>query len=214
MWDSTTRKGNCVERVDFDLEEYRALRSEIIQSMDDGNQIMAFGLAAVGLVLGAGLSSKDTLLGFLVLSFFLPVFTALVLSMWFAAQERIARASHYLSGVEARIKSVFRGEGSVSWEAWLRTPGPDGHSQHFWSTEQAGIGLFGVIIAFSILMGLAAGGSGVGAKLKGSVVAASVVISGTLILHVLRRFKNRKRWLSTHYDPGTWNHVHRSTPAP
>ena len=192
-----------MERVDFDLEEYRALRSEIIQSMDDGNQIVAFGLAAVGLVLGAGLSSKETLLGFLVLSFFLPIITALVLSMWFAAQERIARASHYLSGVETRIKAACRDEGSISWEAWLRSPRSDGQYQHFWSTQQAGIGLFVVIMASSILIGLVTGGSGVSARLKGLVVASSVVISGLLTLQVMRRYKNWKLWLITHYDPET-----------
>jgi hypothetical protein len=193
-----------VERIDFDLEEYRALRSEIIQSMDDGNQIMTFGLAAVGLVLGAGLIHKDTLLGFLVLGFFLPVLAALVLSMWFAAQERIARASHYLTGVEVRIKSTFLGERSVSWEAWLRAPKPGRRSEHFWSTEQAGIGLFGVIIVSSIVMGLAAGGTRVGATLKAFVTAASILISALMMLHIRRRFINWKRWLSTFYDPPTW----------
>ena len=109
--DSTAGRRNSVERIQFDLEEYRALRSEIIQSIDDGNKIIAFGLAAVGLVFGAGLRYKDDLLGFLVLGFFLPVLSALVLSMWFTAHERLARASHYLSGVEARIKSALNDRG-------------------------------------------------------------------------------------------------------
>ena len=192
-----------MERVEFDLEEYRALRAEIIQSMDDGNKIVAFGLAAVGLVLGAGLSYKDTLLGFLVLGFFLPILSALVLSMWFAAQERIARASHYLSGTEVRIKSVFGDIGSVSWEAWLRAGKPNGRTGHFWSTEQAGIGLFGIIIVSSILMGLISGGSYVDPRIKNLTMILSIIICGAVFLNVLRRYSNWKCWLSTFYDPET-----------
>lgn len=193
-----------MKRVEFDLEEYRALRAEVIQSMDDGNKIMAFGLAAVGLALGAGISHKETLLGVAVLGFFLPVLSALVLSLWFAAQERIARASHYLSGVEERLKSVIGDVEGVSWEAWLRVKKPNGRSQHFWSTEQAGIALFAIVILSSMLMGWAAGGNKVSAEMKALVISASDIICGVLILNVLRRYKNWKRWLSTHYDPEAW----------
>lgn len=192
-----------MERVEFDLEEYRALRAEIIQSMDDGNNIFAFGLAAVGLVLGAGLSYKDTFLGFLVLGFFLPILSALVLSMWFAALERIARASHYLSGAEVRIKSVFGDIGSVSWEAWLRARKPNGRTGHFWFTGQAGIGLFGIIIVSSILMGLNSGGSDVDQRIKNLTMILSIIICGAVFLNVLRRYSNWKYLLSTFYDPET-----------
>jgi hypothetical protein len=193
-----------MERVEFDLEEYRALRAEVIQSMDDGNKILAFGLAAIGLVVASGLNFKDSLLGLLVLGFFLPILSGLVLSLWFAAQERIARASYYLSGIEARIKAVFDDASAVSWEAWLRGRKPNGRSEHFWSTEHAGIGLFGVIITSSILMGLVAGGSSIGFKIKGLVLVLSLTICTALFINVLRRFKNWKRWLSTHYDPENW----------
>lgn len=192
-----------MERVEFDLEEYRALRAEIIQSMDDGNNIFAFCLGAVGLVLGAGLSYKDTFLGFLVLGLFLPILSALVLSMWFAAQERIARASHYLSGAEVRIKSVFGDIGSVSWEAWLRARKPNGRAGHFWFTGQAGIGLFGIIIVSSILMGLNSGGNDVDPRIKNLTIILSSIICGAVFLNVLRRYSNWKYLLSTSYEPET-----------
>ena len=86
-----------MERVEFDIDEYRTLCAKIIQSMDDGNKIIAFGLAAIGLVLGACLSHNNNFLGFWVLDFFLPVLSALVLSMWFAVQERTARVSYCIS---------------------------------------------------------------------------------------------------------------------
>lgn len=198
------KEETTVERVEFDLEEYRALRAEVIQSMDDGNKILAFGLAAIGLVLASGLNFKDSLLGFLVVGFFLPILSGLVLSLWFAAQERIARASNYLSGVEVRIKSAFGEVSGVSWEAWLRARKPNGQSEHFWSTEHAGIGLFGVIITSAILMGLFAGGCSTGLKVKCFALVVSFIICTVLFVNVLRRFKNWKRWLSTQYDPESW----------
>ena len=201
---ATINEVGKVKRVEFDLEEYRALRSEVIQSKDEGNKILAFGLAAVGIVLGAGLSNKDSQMGMIVLGFFLPVLSSLVLSLWFAAQERMARASHYLSGVEARIKSEFGDTEGVSWEAWLRARKPNRGSEHFWSTEKAGIALFVVIIASSILMGLTVGGSNLNWIIKGLVIGASIIICGALIINVFRRYKRWKLWLSTHYDPEVW----------
>jgi hypothetical protein len=196
--DSTAGRRNSVERIEFDLEEYRALRSEIIQSIDDGNKIIAFGLAAIGLVFGAGLRYKDDLLGFLILGFFLPVLSALMLSMWFTAHERMARASHYLSGVEARIKSALNDAGSVSWEAWLRG------NPNSWPKEHAGIWLFGFIIACSIFMGLVAAGGNVDARTRALVIAVSFIICVGLFFNVCRRYKTFQRWLSKHYDPEKW----------
>jgi hypothetical protein len=193
-----------MRRVDFELEEYRALRAEIIQSMDDGNKIIAFGLTAVGLVLAAGLSSKGSVLSVLILGFILPVLSTLVLSMWFAAQERIARASHFLSGVEVRIKSSFDDVASVSWEAWLRAPKATRKTGHFWSTEQSGIALFGLITVSAILIGCIAGGNGVDSRITASAIIASILICGTVFMDVLRRYGNWQRWLSTYYDPALW----------
>ena len=194
-----------MERVNFDLEEYRALRAEIIQSMDDGNQIMSFGLAAVGLSLGAGLTSKDPTPAFIVLGFFLPVLAALVLSLWFAAQERVARASHYLTGVEARIKAACGNDQGESWEAWLRgrpLDSVDGRrGTHFWYTEQTGIGLFGVIISSSFITALSLPPGGVASTMRVSALTLSAMICCALFINILYRFANWRRWLTTTYEP-------------
>jgi len=192
-----------MKRVEFDLEEYRALRAEIIQSMEDGNNIFAFGLAGVSLVLGAGLSYKDTLPGFLIFGLFLPILSVLVLSMWFAAHEKIARASHYLSGTEVRIKSEFGDIASVSWEAWLRTRKPNGRIGHFWSTEQAGIMLFQIIIVSSFLIGLFSGGDNVDLIIKTCTMIPSIIFCGAMLINVWHRYSNWKNWLCTFYYPET-----------
>ena len=75
--------------------------------------------------------------------------------------------------------------GSVSWEAWLRREKPNGKSQHSWPKEQAGIWLFGFIIACSILMGLVAAGSNVDARIRGLVIVVSAIICVFLIVNVI-----------------------------
>jgi hypothetical protein len=195
-----------MERVKFDFEEYRALRSEIIQSMDDGNKILSFGLASIGIVLAAGLKYKNEFLGFIVMVFFLPLLTALILSLWFAAQQRIARASYYLTGVEARIKAACNDSNSVSWEAWLRAKKPKTNkSEHFWSTEQAGIGLFIIIVSSSIFMGAFCSIGKFTLITKIFAISISVFFCGAIIFNVIFRYLKWKEWLSTHFDQKHWD---------
>ena len=193
-----------MKQVEFDIEEYRALRTEVIQSKDEGNKILAFGLAAIGLIVGAILSNKNTQMSVIVLVFFLPVLSSLVLSMWFAAQERMARASFYLTGVERRIKGSFDNEDGVSWEAWLRARNPQKDSEHFWHTETAGISLFIIIILCCFLMGLMIGSDCLGWKSKGVVISVSLIVCGYIIINILRRYKKWKFWLNNFYDPSQW----------
>lgn len=189
-----------VDSADFELEQYRALREEVLRSMEDGNQIMGFGLAAVGLVVSAGASVEDRLLAILIFGLLLPALSGLILSLWFAAQERLARASHFLTGVEARVKQALGTTGSVSWEEWLRAPGRSGKSQHFWSTEHAGIGLFALIIVCSLAFSLAIESPRAGLPVRVAMLALSGVIAAMLFWNIRCRYLNWKRWLSTSYD--------------
>lgn len=188
-----------MDSVDFELEQYRALRSEVLRTMEDGNQILAFGLAAVGIVLGVAVSVRSTFLGFLVFVAFLPILAALVMSVWFAAQERMARASHFLSGIEARIKEAI-GSNAVSWELWLRGVQSEKETEHFWWTELSAISLFGLIIVGSIVGSFATGGTEVGVATRLVVVGGSSVVCGSMLLHIGQRFSNWKRWLSSPFD--------------
>jgi hypothetical protein len=186
-----------VDDLLFELEQYRALRAEVIQSMDDGNTIMAFGLTAVGLLVNAAIMAKDTFFGFLVLAALLPLASALVLSLWFSAHERIARASHFLSGVEARLAAeTSRGP---SWEAWLRGSGPDYGTRHFWSTEQAGIALFALISFCSMGASFATGGEDTSVVAQIGVVVPSALGTALVLAQVRRRYRNWKRWLATSF---------------
>lgn len=213
---------HCITRADFDLEEYRALRAEIIQSMDDGNQVMSLGLASIGVVFGAAVSVKGTDVGFYVFVICLPVLSALVLSYWFAAQERIARASHYLSGVEGRLKAAVSDRQGVSWEAWLRLPPPaagrshrsrtDQWLQRSWNAELSGIVLFTLAMFGALATGWATSHHvAVSGLAKIGSLALSLTVCLLILLHVRSRYRDWRRWLRTEFDPSVWEAHARHT---
>jgi hypothetical protein len=195
-----------MEPIDFAMEEYRALRTEIIQSMNDGNQIMGFGLAAIGVVQGAVLTFRDTAFAFYALVLWLPALTSIVMSYWFAAQERIAKASHYLSGTEQRVKRHLGTPDAVSWEAWLRMQ-KTRHgvaSRSSWTAELSGMCLFWLIMFSSFIVGLTSAGADIRLLVRIAVIIASVAFNLWLIAHVLRRYANWSNWLHRQYDPQAW----------
>ena len=187
---------------DFELEQYRTLRAEVLRSMEDGNQIMSFGLAAIGIVLSAGIGAKNTLFGLTVFSLLVPTFSGLVLSMWFAAQERTARASYYLTGVESRIKKTLKLEDShTSWECWLRGSSKDGKvPKHFWYTENSAISMLTVLTIWPLYFSFSTGGNEVGLDIKICVVSIMTIFIVFFLLNLKQRFKQWKRWLSTIYN--------------
>lgn len=164
----------------FELEQYKALRGEILRAMEDANQIMSFGLASIGIVITAGLSVKDSLLGFFVFSAIIPALSGLVLSIWFAAHERISRASYFISGIEARLRSANPSFDGPTWDLWLRSPRKTkkGNSHHFWNTEFSGIGIFAFFMIGPLLLSLLVGGRSTGLHLKVSTfILASIALA-------------------------------------
>lgn len=192
---------------DFAMEEYRALRAEIIQSMNDGNQVMTFGLGTIGLVYSAVLSIENTPFDFYVLVLGLPSLTSLIMTYWFAAQERIAKASHYLSGTEHRVKTALGATADVSWEAWIRMQktrhGSPWRSR--WTAELSAICLFLLIAISSFLVGLGRTHGVIGVAQTWTIALFSIALNGALGAHVRRRYKNWAHWLRTSYDPNLWS---------
>ena len=199
---SEHRGDRNMDRFDFELQQYQALRSEIVRSMEDGNQIMGFGLAAIGLVLNAGFGVQGTLQGFIVFAVILPGMSSLVLSMWFSAQERTARASHFISGFESRLKATLCIEDDAMWETWLRSESTSRTSNrsathHFWHTESGGIGLLCLLIFFSLVFSLKAGGTEVHAALKYTTVCVTLTYVVLFLCTMTQRYKNWRKWLLT-----------------
>jgi hypothetical protein len=188
-----------MDAQDLDLEQYRSLRAEIIRAMEDGNQIMGFGLAAIGFIMTAGLNVRETTLGFFMFSVMVPALSSLVLSMWFAAQERIARASYFITGIERRLKDSLNIHNVPTWDLWLRTPSKARKSKsqhHFWNTEFSGIGIFAFLMFGPLSLSPLLGGGYVSPRIRmlTIILSAGAILAYFFWLRI--RVHRWRGWLS------------------
>jgi hypothetical protein len=198
-----------VTSSDFEIEQYRALRAEILRAMEDGNQVMSFGIAAIGFVFSAGIGVRESVLGFIVLAGLVPGLGMLVLSMWFGAHERVARASFYLTGVEARLKRAAN-MSSPSWECWLRgSPSTKaGSANHFWNTELSGTAILFFLVLGPLYSSFFVGGASVDLEQRALVVGSVSLAIFAFWLKFKGRLTRWRSWLTASFeDP-------RSDPEP
>ncbi len=186
-----------VTQQSFDLEQYRALRAEVLRSVEDGNQILAFGLTAIGAAVTAGYATSEALAGFAIFSVVVPVLSQLVLSMWFAAQERIARASHFLTGVEERLRAAMGVPEAqfVGWEKWLRSPNATKKTRHLWAPEYSGIALFLFVSAASLVYPQVSLETPCDVAVRVAWGVAGLVGSALIVRGLPSRVKNWRLWL-------------------
>jgi hypothetical protein len=183
---------------DLDLEQYRALRGEILRVMEDGNQVMSFGLAAIGIVISAGFTAKDTQVGFILFAGIVPLLSALVLSMWFASYERLSRASYFITGIEERLKRSINRAELLTWDTWLRMPSKKSRSQHhFWSTENSGVLLFAFLFIASIGLSVFSGDDTVNNVWRYTIYSVDFVgfVAFSLLMRV--RMQRTKKWFTS-----------------
>ena len=181
---------------DLEIEQYRSLRAEIIRAMEDGNQVMTFGLGAIGIVMTAGIGAKGTPISFFIFAVIVPSFSSMVMSMWFAAQERIARASFFITGIESRLKESLNASIPL-WDSWLRTsPGKKkGSSQHFWNTEFSGIAIFAFLIFCPLLLSGTVSGVSVSSHVRILVEVTAGVAYAILFAWFRVRVRRWRNWL-------------------
>jgi hypothetical protein len=185
---------------DLDLEQYRALRGEILRAMEDGNQVMSFGLAAIGIVVSAGLTAKDTPVGFILFAAVIPLLSALVLSIWFASYERLSRASYFITGIEERLNKSIGNKGLLMWDSWLRTPSKKSKSQHhFWSTENSGVTLFACLFFASIALSIFAGSQTVDETWRYITYGVAIVGFVAFAWLMKSRMKRTKAWFTSNF---------------
>jgi hypothetical protein len=183
---------------DVELEQYRALRGEILRAMEDGNQVMSFGLAAIGLVISAGVTVKDTTVGFIIFATVVPLLSALVLSIWYASYERLGRASYFITGIEQRLKQIASIGNFPTWDSWLRTPSRRSSAQHhFWSTETSGVALFACLFLASLAMSIFAGIETISLVWRVITNSLGVIVFLTFGFLMKTRIKRSKNWLSS-----------------
>jgi hypothetical protein len=188
----------------LELEQYRSLRNEVLRGTEDGNQVISYGLAAIGIILTAAVTQEGKLVGFLLFAVLVPGLSSLVLSLWFGTLERIARASFFITGIESRLTRAVGAPILPMWDSWLRSkdPATDRSNRHFWTTEYSGIALFVFLVIGPLLVSLQTGGTTLRLRSKIIIVALAACAELVYVWWMRMRLRNWRRWLSTVFTPG------------
>lgn len=109
------------------LEEYKALRAEIILCLDRRVTIVSLGFAAVGVLLAAGVSllsrEKDNWLSSsLIIGIGVTLTAFYVFDVWMVETQRLARASAHNYYLEEKLKKLYPGDVMpIEWEHRIRS---------------------------------------------------------------------------------------------
>jgi hypothetical protein len=108
------------------LEEYKALRAEIILSLEGRVSIVSLGFAAIGALLAGGVAAltRDKpywLASALIIGIGVTLTSIYVLDVWTAETRRLLRASNHNCYLENKINDLFPGNVKpLEWEHRLR----------------------------------------------------------------------------------------------
>ncbi|MEA2478064.1 MAG: hypothetical protein QOC87_2263, partial [Actinomycetota bacterium] len=122
----------------YRAREYEAVHAERRASMTRRSQILALGIAGVGVLLGgaavgSGLAgSRSILVG--VFCFGAPFLLQMIVSAWLEESIRGVRSQDYLVALEAAINEHL-GHQSVGFETWLRRPHSKLELPYRWVTD-------------------------------------------------------------------------------
>jgi|GEM_PF-4359062 len=108
--------------VNIVLEEYKALRAEVLLCLERRVTIISFGLTAIAVLATAGVTALNyeiTSAAVLILAVLVPGTSAYVLALWLAETHRARRASHYLWRIERKLEKALECR-SLEWEGLLR----------------------------------------------------------------------------------------------
>lgn len=189
--------------IDLMLEEYRALRSEILQSIAERFRILAFGMTAIGVLVAfggglfasvgggnsAGLDTWEDIRPWILL-LVVPTVCFLVYTSWTSEVHRGRRASKYLWGAERQINALA-GQIVVHWEETIRLKKGKVGGLFFGHYYVTGLAL-GLIAVLSFYFGL---------KLLGVVPTYAVGISIVGIIIWIWIVINRHRYFQRFDEP-------------
>jgi hypothetical protein len=140
---------------DVALEEYKALRAEILTAMQMQYTTLTFGTAAIGVLFGFGANvwkASDALPAEIVFLIAVPALAYLVLVIWMGEVTRMIRAGQYVRFLESRInRAVHRG--ALGWETFLREKDDVQKTQHRRWNRATIFFLYGLIAGASIALG-------------------------------------------------------------
>lgn len=109
------------------MEEYKALRAEIILCLESRVSIVSLGFAAIGALLAGGVAamSRDKPQWFvsaLTIGVAVTLTSLYVFDVWIVETRRLARASHHNCRLEDKINNLFPGNVKpLEWEHRVRT---------------------------------------------------------------------------------------------
>jgi hypothetical protein len=147
------------------IEEYKSIRTESLDSMKVQNQILSYGVTAVGAILTVGISIIDKpmlLLDEAIFLFFIPLVIFFMVMIWAGEVARMYRAGSFLVEREKIISrfvdkaNTLNGwNNALFWENWLlekknnnETPHQKLYSQHY-----SVLGMFLFLAMLSITIG-------------------------------------------------------------
>ena len=137
-------------------EEYKSARQESLDTGNNAQSILRFGIATIGIVISAGLNlwEKSPIPDFIFLVFN-PILCYLILTMWIGEFARRIRAGHFIiKEIEKKVNSEFPNlPPAITFETWIRTPDEKGRSRLFKWNRYATVALFLVTAICSIGVG-------------------------------------------------------------
>jgi hypothetical protein len=182
------------QRTTFVVEEYKALREEILTAIRAQLDVLRFGTAVLVVLLSAaGAAVKERPLLAAVAFVFVPAVSAMTLTMWSAEMFRMMRAAVYIHTLEDDLRTLANGKVVLAWEHTAhRTQDPDVEAAHAWTIR---IG-FAVVSLASLGFGMyllwhgdAHAGSAVRIALTVGAAAATIASMGVLLKMAHDRYK-------------------------
>jgi len=104
------------------LEEYKALRAEIIEAIQAQRTIMQLGITGVSVLIGLGVQRVPSLLATVILALLVPAVAVFITTAAWGELLRAARASSFLAMREGIINEQVASmdRPAMAWESWLR----------------------------------------------------------------------------------------------
>jgi hypothetical protein len=141
------------------LEEYKAIRGEIILCLGERVTIVSFGFAAIGALLAVGVSAatRDRPLWVLAAMIFcvgVSLTSLYVLDVWNVESQRLARASYHNYSLELKLQRLLPGDVTpLEWEGRLRPGNSDKNYEKLQPSEKGTPWVFLIISVLSTLCG-------------------------------------------------------------
>lgn len=124
-----TQNGSSVrDWLAVTMEEYKTLRQECLTSIQSQHSILDYGLAALGVIILAGVTARNfTVLPVIIFLIVVPWTSYFVLFTWFEEYARMVRAGSYIAETEKRINGMLKAQNpdlgdALSWESQLHNP--------------------------------------------------------------------------------------------